>query len=162
MTSGGFHIRVYLSLGFDSRLIYAWFVFSGLNFRSFLQLNYCTNRSFHLRSSLQRICYSPIIAGRPLSCTVGRVRLCSAPIALPIASVLDEIMPLRNLVLAASVGVLIIMMAVTDTEHPPAAGTVLGMSTRTWDPEIFAVIVGAVLLLAAIKRVLRRYLRDLI
>ena len=54
------------------------------------------------------------------------------------------------------------MMAVTDTEHPPAAGTVLGMSTRTWGPEIFAVIVGAVLLLAIIKRVLRRYLRDLI
>ena len=80
----------------------------------------------------------------------------------PIASVLDEIMPLRNLVLAASVGVLIIMMAVIDTAHPPAAGTVLGMSTRTWDPEIFAVIVGAVLLLAVIKRVLRRYLRDLI
>ena len=64
--------------------------------------------------------------------------------------------------LAASVGVLVIMMAVTDTEHPPAAGTVLGMSTRTWDSEIFAVIVGAVLLLAVIKRVLRRYLRDLI
>ncbi len=54
------------------------------------------------------------------------------------------------------------MMAVIDTAHPPAAGTVLGMSTRTWDPEIFAVIVGAVLLLAVIKRVLRRYLRDLI
>ena len=71
-------------------------------------------------------------------------------------------MPLRNLVLAASVGVLIIMMAVTDTEHPPATGTMLGMSTRTWDPEIFAVIVGAVPLLAVIKRVLRRYLRDLI
>ena len=54
------------------------------------------------------------------------------------------------------------MMAVTDTEHPPAAGTVLVMSTRTWDPEIFAVTVGAVLLLAVMKRVLRRYLRDLI
>ena len=71
-------------------------------------------------------------------------------------------MPLRNLVLTASVGVLIILMAVTDTEHPPAAGTMLGMSTRTRDPEIFAVIVGAVLLLTVIMRVLRRYLRDLI
>jgi len=36
------------------------------------------------------------------------------------------------------------------------------MSTRTWDPEIFAVIVGAALLLAVIMPVLRRYLRDLI
>jgi hypothetical protein len=82
--------------------------------------------------------------------------------ALPIASVLDGVMPLRELILAASVGVLIIMMAVTDTEHPPAAGTVLGMSTRAWDPEVFAIIVGAVILLAVIKRVLRKYLRDLI
>ena len=54
------------------------------------------------------------------------------------------------------------MMAVTDTEHPPAAGTVLGISTRVRDPEIFAILAGAVFLLAVIKRVLRRYLRDLI
>jgi len=57
---------------------------------------------------------------------------------------------------------LIIVMAVTDTEHPPAAGTVLGISTRVRDPEIFAILVGVVFLLAVIKRVLRRYLRDLI
>jgi len=102
-----------------------------------------------------------LMGGHFLALLVGSA-FSLALFALPIASVLDGVMPLRELILAASVGVLIIMMAVTDTEHPPAAGTVLGMSTRAWDPEVFAIIVGAVILLAVIKRVLRKYLRDLI
>ena len=57
---------------------------------------------------------------------------------------------------------MIVLMAITDTEHPPAAGTVLGMSTRVFDPSIFAIIIGAVIVLAVMKRILRRYLRDLI
>ena len=69
---------------------------------------------------------------------------------------------MRDLALATSVGLLIIVMAVTDTEHPPAAGNVLGMATRTWDPRITVIIVGAVLLLAVVKRILQRHLRDLI
>lgn len=55
-----------------------------------------------------------------------------------------------------------IIMAVTDTMHPPAAGMVLGMSTRVWDPSILAIIAGVVVHLAVIKRILRMYLRDLI
>ena len=53
-------------------------------------------------------------------------------------------------------------MAVTDTEHPPAAGTVLGMATRTWDPRITFIGMFAILLLAVVKRLLQKYLRDLI
>ena len=68
----------------------------------------------------------------------------------------------RDFVLALSVGVLIIAMAVTDTEHPPAAGTVLGIATKAWDPLTTSIIVGAVLLLACIKYVLHRYMRDLV
>jgi len=55
-----------------------------------------------------------LLGGHFLALLVGSA-FAAGPIALPIASVLDEIMPLRNLALAASVGVLIIMMAVTDT-----------------------------------------------
>lgn len=82
--------------------------------------------------------------------------------ASPIRPFLDGVPPLRDLALATSIGLLIITMAVTDTEHPPAAGTVPGMATRTWAPRITMIIVGAVLLLAVVKRLLRRYLRDLI
>ena len=65
------------------------------------------------------------------------------------------------LMMALSVGLLILVMAVTDTEHPPAAGIVIGMSSREWTPEVFGAILGALVLLGAIKLVLKRHLRDL-
>ena len=81
--------------------------------------------------------------------------------ASPVSVLLEGMSALRDLALAASVGAVIVLMAITDTEHPPAGGTVLGMSTRVFDPSIFAIIIGAVIVLAVTKRVLRRYLRDL-
>ena len=69
---------------------------------------------------------------------------------------------MRDLSLAVSVGLLILVMAITDTEHPPAAGTVLGMATRPWELKTTAIIIGAVLLLAAIHYLLRSSLPDLI
>ena len=69
---------------------------------------------------------------------------------------------LRIVALASSLGILILAMAVTDTEHPPAAGTVLGIATKAWDPVTVAIIVSAVALLACIRIVLHRYLRDLL
>ena len=82
--------------------------------------------------------------------------------AAPVASFLENLGPVRDLSLALSAGVLILVMAVTDTEHPLAAGTVLGMSTRNWEPSTTAIIITAVLLLAVIKRLMSPYLRDLI
>ena len=69
---------------------------------------------------------------------------------------------LRGGILAASVGILMLVMSTTDTEHPPAAGAVLGIATKAWDPFIMSIIIGAVLLLAFIKFLLNRYLHDLI
>ena len=54
-----------------------------------------------------------------------------------------------------------LLMAITNTEHPPAAGTALGMASREFDVLIFFSIIGAVGLLAILKLVLRPYLRDL-
>ena len=82
--------------------------------------------------------------------------------ASPTRIFLDSVPPLRALALARSVGLLVIVMAVTDTGHPPTAGTVAVMATRTWVPRITVIIVGAVLLLAVVKRLLQRHLRDLI
>ena len=69
---------------------------------------------------------------------------------------------LRGGVLAVSVGTLMLVMSTTDTEHPPAAGTVLGIAAKAWDPITISIIIGAVLLLAFIKFLLHRYLHDLI
>ena len=68
---------------------------------------------------------------------------------------------LRNLSYATAVGLAILLMAVTNVEHPPAAGTALGMASREFDAFVFFSIIGAVMMLAAIKLALRPYLRDL-
>ena len=80
----------------------------------------------------------------------------------PIGNFIEESRVLFDLTLAVSVGVLILIMAITDTEHPPAAGTVLGVAMQPWDPIRLGVIVGAIVLLALLKWVLQSRLRDLI
>ena len=66
-----------------------------------------------------------------------------------------------HLSLALAVGLSMLLMAITNTEHPPAAGTALGMASREFDVLIFFSIIGAVALLAVMKLTLRPQLRDL-
>lgn len=80
----------------------------------------------------------------------------------PVGDFLSQTRWLIDPELALSVGLLILIMAVTDTEHAPAAGTVLGISMRPWSLHTIAIIIAAVLLLAALKFLLRSQLRDLI
>lgn len=80
----------------------------------------------------------------------------------PVGDFLEQTRVLFDLTLAVSVGALILVMAITDTEHPPAAGTVLGVAMQPWDPVRVAVIIAAVILLALIKWLFHNYLRDLI
>ena len=68
---------------------------------------------------------------------------------------------MRNFSYAFAVGLAMLLMAFTDTEHPPAAGTALGMASREFDILIFLSIIGAVALLAVMKLAIRPYLRDL-
>ncbi len=64
-------------------------------------------------------------------------------------------------VYALAVGLSIFLMAVTNTEHPPAAGTALGIVAHTWSYQIvISILVGAISL-AIVRRLLRGYLRDL-
>lgn len=69
---------------------------------------------------------------------------------------------LRAAILAVSLGLLMLTMSTTDTEHPPAAGTVLGIGVKPLEADTLYIIIGAVLLLACIKFLLHRYLHDLI
>ena len=64
--------------------------------------------------------------------------------------------------LAIFVGAVILIMAVTNTEHPPAAATVLGMAIQPLDPMRIAVFIAAIILLAAIHFLFKSRLRDLI
>lgn len=67
-----------------------------------------------------------------------------------------------DLALATSVGLVILIMAVTNTEHPPAAATVLGMAIQPLDPLRTAVFIAAIILLALIHFVFKSRLQDLI
>ena len=55
------------------------------------------------------------------------------------------------LVMAGAVGLTILAMGLTDTEHPPAAGIALGMAGRPWELNIFVYILIAVLILGIIR-----------
>ena len=79
----------------------------------------------------------------------------------PIEGFLTDRTLMHNASLALAVGVAMLFMAFTNTEHPPAAGTALGMASREFDILIFLSIIGAVALLAVMKLAIRPYLRDL-
>ena len=79
----------------------------------------------------------------------------------PVETFLSDVDALRNLSYAFAVGLAMLLMAITNTEHPPAAGTALGMASREFDILIFLSIIGAVAFLAVMKLALRPHLQDL-
>ena len=62
---------------------------------------------------------------------------------------------------AIAVGLSIFIMPITDTEHPPAASTALGVAIYTWSYQVVIFVLLFSIVLALIRRVLRGYLRDL-
>ena len=67
-----------------------------------------------------------------------------------------------DIIAAGVLGVVILGMAVTDTEHPPAAATALGFALQSLAWQIVLLFVGAVFILAITKLILRSRLQDLI
>ena len=63
---------------------------------------------------------------------------------------------------AIAVGFAIFIMAVTNTEHAPAAGISLGLVINRWDYLTIIFILIAILWLASIRLILKGYLMDLI
>lgn len=102
-----------------------------------------------------------VVGGHTMALLLGSV-FSFILFAGPIEGFIADQSQFHALMMALSVGLLILVMAVTDTEHPPAAGIVIGMSSREWTPEVFGAILGALVLLGTIKLVLRRHLRDLL
>jgi CBS-domain-containing membrane protein len=62
---------------------------------------------------------------------------------------------------ALAVGSALFVMAVTDTEHPPAAGTALTAVTSEFSWITLVTVLASVGLLVILQRLTRRYLRDL-
>ena len=62
---------------------------------------------------------------------------------------------------SAAVGLSIFTMVVTDTEHPPASGTALGVAITGMHPNVLVTVVLSIVLLSLIHHFFKPYLRDL-
>lgn len=82
-------------------------------------------------------------------------------IAGPLREIITNLEFIRWLVYALSVGLSIFLMAITNTEHPPAASTAIGIAAHTWSYQTIIFILLYAISLALVRRILRRYLRDL-
>jgi CBS-domain-containing membrane protein len=65
-------------------------------------------------------------------------------------------------VYAFAVGLSIFLMVITNTEHPPAAGTALGIAAHAWSLRIVIFVVISVVILSVIWWLLRSHLKDLV
>ena len=63
---------------------------------------------------------------------------------------------------ALAVGLSIFLMAITNTEHPPAAGTALGIVAHVWSYQVVIFVLLSVIGLAIVRALLGSYLRDLV
>ena len=66
------------------------------------------------------------------------------------------------IVYAAVVGITMFAMVATDTEHPPACGTALGVAISGWSLSATLTILASALILAAAHVLLARFLKDLV
>ena len=61
-----------------------------------------------------------------------------------------------------AVGIAILLMVMTNTEHPPAAGISLSLVLNSWDFETIGFIMAAVIVMGLLKKALKPKLIDLI
>jgi len=66
------------------------------------------------------------------------------------------------MVYSLAVGSSILIMVTIDTEHPPAAGTALGVVIAGFSTAMMFSIVASILMLAIIHHILKPYLKELI
>ena len=66
-----------------------------------------------------------------------------------------------DIVAASALGIVIVLMCVTDTEHPPAAATAVGFAWEGLEPMVIGLVIAGVLVLSVSKVALRGVLRDL-
>ncbi len=68
---------------------------------------------------------------------------------------------IRDFMAAVSVGVSFLIMALTKTEHPPAAGTALGLAIE-WNPEAAVFLLLGAAILSVIHLTLRSRMRNIL
>ena len=80
----------------------------------------------------------------------------------PLERVVEGSRYISDLMAALSVGLSIMVMAMTDTEHPPAAGTALGSIIPGWSWSAVVFIISSAVVLSLIGIILRPRLVNLL
>ncbi len=126
---------------------------AGLGSSAVIVFVHPTSRSASLRN---------LIGGHVLGLLVGTLAafLLFQSGWLPVAADLSHWA--ADIIAAIVLGVVIVVMGATDTEHPPAAATALGFALQSPALQLTILFVGAVLVLAVAKLALRNRLQDLI
>ena len=102
-----------------------------------------------------------VVGGHVAGVLAGTV--CSALLMIPAIGVaVDESRVLFDLVAAFSVGLGTFLMVATNTEHPPAAGTALGLVIHGWTWSAVMFILTGALLLSLVRVALRSKLENLL
>ena len=79
-----------------------------------------------------------------------------------ISAIVDSSPHIYNAVAALTLGLSMVMMVITDTEHPPAAGAALGLVIHGWSWSSVGVILIGAVALSAIRIALRPRLVNLL
>jgi len=66
------------------------------------------------------------------------------------------------LIYSLAVGLSIFIMVISDTEHPPASGTALGIAISGFSLELVGILLGMVLIISLIRRIFKPYLKSLV
>lgn len=102
-----------------------------------------------------------LIGGHAVGLICGAICYC----ALLLLGYPEELVVSEGILLSCAgglaVGLAIFLMTITNTEHPPAAATALGIVTGGWSYQIVIFVLLSAVILAAIRRLLRGYLKDL-
>lgn len=113
-----------------------------------------------------------IVFAMPRSVTAGARNVIGGHLVgllcgLAVAALPDLKFPFFYVVCSLSVGLSFFIMVVTDTEHPPAAGTALAIALRgaSEEPGLTAMVIAVLssaMVLSATRWLLRKHLRDLV
>ena len=63
---------------------------------------------------------------------------------------------------ALAVGLSIFLMTITNTEHPPAAGTALGLVAHSWTVQTLIFVLACASALSLVRQLLKHWLKDLV
>jgi CBS-domain-containing membrane protein len=102
-----------------------------------------------------------VIGGHAVAVVTGSVS--AAILVIPtISDSAEQSRYVLDMIAALAVGIGIFIMVVTNTEHPPAAGTALGLVIHDWSWSAVAFIMISALVLSVIRFALRPRLVDLL